>query len=387
MAVSARPPTGRISVNKLLSRLLGSQALLALDIGSSNLKMLQIEHCSGSPVLRSAHSCPTPRGAVENGIVKNKQAVAASIRTMLDRHEVKGTRVLLAAGGPSLALRWIEMPLMSEADLKGAIKFEARKHLPFSADHAVVDCRILSRRARQAEDKMRVLLIAVPRTMVDSRFEAAELAGLDPVCMDIEPLAAVRAVARKIPKVELSWGTQPQAVLVLGSAGTDFYVTKDSDLEFSRRIPIGGSNLAGIIAESIGPEGRHIDEHEALSRISFDETGALQISGGSSELTDSLRAETARLVQEIRRSCSYYQSLFPEGSYEGIVSKLSIGGGLASVPGLSRHLSNELDMAVEVADPLAMLSLSSVGESLDMLNGKRMSFIVSAGLVAAHMAA
>lgn len=349
--------------------------------------MLQIEQATGLPMLRSAYSWPAPKGAIENGVVKNKHALADALHAMLEKNAIRGGRALLAVGGPSLALRWIEMPVMSEADLKGAIRFEARKHLPFSAEHAVIDCRILSRRARQSENKMRVLLIAVPRSAVDSRFETAEMAGLDPAGMDIEPLAAVRAVAQAAPKSELSWGTQPQAVLVLGSAGTDFYVTTDCDLEFSRRIPIGGSILARLIAESIGADSRRLDEHELLGLMSFDESGALQVSQGGPDLLEALRGEIARLDQEIRRSCSYYQSLFPEGSYEGIVSKLSVGGGLASLPGISRHLSDELDIPIEIADPLAMLPLSNVGDSLDTLNGKRMSFIVTAGLIAAHMAA
>ncbi len=373
-------------MNGLFTKFLGPKSVLALDIGSSTLKVLQIEQTGGLPILRNADSWPTPKGAIENGMVKNKHAVADALRTALDRNSVGSGRVLLAVGGPSLALKWIEMPLMSESDLKEAIRFEARKHLPFSADHAVIDCRILSRRARQADDKMRVLLIAVPRTIVDSRFEAAEMAGLDPAGMDIEPLAAVRAIAQSAPKSELSWGTQPQAVLVLGSAGTDFYVTKDGELEFSRRIPIGGGNLARLIAENIGADSSRMDEHELLALMSFDDEGALMLSQGQPDLLEGLRGEIARLDQEIRRSCSYYQSLFPEGSYEGIVSKLSVGGGLASLPGLSRHLSSELDIPIEIADPLSTLPLSNVGGALDRLNGKRMSFIVSAGLIAAHVA-
>lgn len=373
-------------MNRLFAKILGPQSVVALDIGSSTLKVLQIEQTGGHPILRSADSWPTPRGAIDNGLVKNRHAVADALRTALDRNDIGGGKALLAVGGPSLVLRWIEMPMMSESDLKEAIRFESRKHLPFSAEQAVIDCRILSRRARQSEDKMRVLLIAVPRTVVDSRFEAAEMAGLDPSGMDIEPLAAVRAVAQSAPKSELSWGTQPEAVLVLGSAGTDFYVTKEGELEFSRRIPIGGNNLAGLIAESTGAGGGRMSEQELLALMSFDDDGALAVSDGHADLLEKLGGEIARLDQEIRRSCSYYQSLFPEGSYEGIVSKLTIGGGLASVPGLGRHLSKELDVPVDVADPLSMLPLTNAGGTLDKLNGKRMSFIVSAGLIAAHVA-
>ncbi len=234
---------------------------------------------------------------------------------------------------------------------------------------------------------MRVLLIGAPRRLVDSRFETAELAALDPVGMDIEPLAAIRAVAQAPPKPELSWGAQPEAVLVLGSAGTDFYVTKDHDLEFARRIPIGAQNLAAIVATDRQVETGNQDEYELLKTITFDEGGMLQMPDAQPNLLEALRAEIGRLDEEVKRSCSYYQSLFAEGSYEGVLSKVLVCGGLASLPGLENHLSRELDAPVEIADPLSRLSASNAGDDPDSLDGKRTSFIVSAGLLAAHIEA
>lgn len=208
------------------------------------MKVMQLEQSEGLPSLHGAAIGPIPNGSIENGIIVNKPAVASAIRRMLDKNRIRGTQVYLAAGGPNLVLRWIEMPQMPEDDLREAVKFEARRYLPFPPEHAVLDFRTLSPKPKHPEETLRLLLIAAPRALVDSRFETAELAGLRPIGMDVEPLAVLRALQHNHAREELAWGEHPRAVSVLGSAGTDFYVTISRDLEFARRIPIGGTSLA-----------------------------------------------------------------------------------------------------------------------------------------------
>ena len=372
--------------NKIAKWILSSHCSLALDIGSKYIKVMQFEQSGGVPVLHVAAIAPVPEGAIENGIIANKSAVVATLRKMLDKNQILGSEVWLAAGGPNLVLRWIEMPQMSEDDLREALKYEARKYLPFPIEHGVVDFKILSRKAKQPEETLRILLIAAPRALVDSRFEAVEAAGLKPIGMDVEPLAVLRALEHDPTRSELAWDGHPRAILVFGSAGTDFYVTKGSDLEFARRIPIGGRNLAKVIADNQSLDLAQTDERDIVRKISFDTEGRVLVDNADAQLRSAIESEITRLDHEIERSCSYYQSLFPEGSYEGVLTQVTIAGGLAAMDGFQTHLTHEIDMVVDVADPLARISLKHVSEGTGLLNGNRTLFIVSAGLLLGQLA-
>lgn len=358
-----------------------SSNILALDIGSRYIKVMQLDQSDGMPTLCGTAIGPVPPRTIENGVIMNKPAVASAIRRLLESSKINGSQVYLAAGGPNLILRWIEMPAMAEEDLLEAIKFEARKYLPFPVEHAVLDCQILNKKNNNTDERLRVLLIAAPRTLVDSRYETVELAGLKPMGMDVEPLAVLRALEHNSSRAELAWGGHPQAVLVFGSAGTDFYVAKDANLEFARRIPIGGRTLVDIIAKHSGQNLDIMDEREILLHLSFDSDGKLQVEGASEELMQALESEIGRLDQEIKRSCSYYQSLFPEGSYEGVLTQVVASGGLVAMEGFHTHLAVELDLPVEVADPLSRITMRSIPNADELLNGRRSSFIVSAGLL------
>lgn len=367
-------------INRIADQLFNSPNILTLDIGTRYMKVMQFDQGGGLPTLHGAAIGSVPPGSIENGIISNKPAVASALSKILDKEGIRGNRVYLAAGGPSLVLRWIEMPVMPEDDLREALKFEARKYLPFPVDSCVLDFKILHRKARQSEETLRLLLIAAPRFLVDSRFETAELAGLKPIGMDVEPLAVLRALEHNRTGTELAWGEHPQAILIFGSAGTDFYVIKDADLEFARRIPIGGGSLSRIITDGKEPNITEDDEYELLRRITFDQDGQIMAEGVSSETASALKSEMTCLDQEIQRSCSYYQSLFPEGSYEGVLTHVAIGGGLAAIPNFNTHLARELDLSVDIADPLARINVRNLPANSELLNGRRTSFIVSAGL-------
>ena len=372
-------------LTRIAGWLLNSPNILALDIGSKYMKVMQLAESGGLPTLHGAAIGSVPAGSVENGVITNKPAVASALRRMLDKNGIKGSRVFLAAGGPGLILRWIEMPAMPESDLREAIKLEAHKHLPIPTEQCALDFSILSRNGRQSEETLRILLTAAPRTLVDSRFETAELAGLRPIGMDIEPLAVLRALEHSHIHTEHAWDEHPHAVLLFGSSGTDFYVVKDFNLEFARRIPIGGSNFARVIAKGLNLDQIKTDEYELIRRAAFDQSGHLIIEAASDELVSELEAEMARLDQEILRSFSCFQSQFPEGSYEGVLTHVTTSGGLAAIVGLQAHLAGELGLTVDIADPLAKISIRNLPEGSDLLNGRRTSFIVSAGLFLGQM--
>src|SRR3712207_8425836 len=52
----------------------------------------------------------------------------------------------------------------------------------------------LSRSKSGDPPQLDLLLVAAPRDMVDSRVDAMELAGLEPIAIDIEAFALVRAI-------------------------------------------------------------------------------------------------------------------------------------------------------------------------------------------------
>jgi type IV pilus assembly protein PilM len=86
------------------------------------------------------------------------------------------------------------------------------------------------------------------------------------------------------------------------------------------------------------------------------------------------------LAAELRRSVEYYRTRF-----QNQPEKIFITGGSAKIKNLDKYLTNELGIPVEVADPVANLTVTSARYSEQYLKEVSPLFTVSLGLAIREM--
>ena len=151
-----------------------------------------------------------------------------------------------------MVVRVIEVPRMTSAELKETMKWEVERHIPFSAADVEMDYRSLddpSDPATANNPNMEVLLAVAQRDMVNSHLEILEAAGLKPVAIDVEPLAAGRSLIN-LNKTGLL--AKNIVIVNIGAANTDVGVFRNGVLRFPRPIPIAGDTFTSAIANGLG---------------------------------------------------------------------------------------------------------------------------------------
>ena len=111
---------------------------------------------------------------------------------------------------------------------------------------------------------MEVLLAVAQQDAVNNYLDTLFAAGLDPVAIDIEPLAIARAVldiadgrpvvrSLPLPGEEMAADQYPETVAVvhIGAANTDIAIYRSDELSFPRSLPLAGDSLTRAIAESL----------------------------------------------------------------------------------------------------------------------------------------
>src|SRR5207237_7696104 len=96
---------------------------------------------------------------------------------------------------------------------------------------------------------MEVLLAVAQEGLVNKQISALTAAGLAPYAIDIEPLAASRAL------VSLANDGNPTgtvAVVDLGANTTDISIFRDGRITFTRSIQIAGNTLTKAISDVLG---------------------------------------------------------------------------------------------------------------------------------------
>jgi type IV pilus assembly protein PilM len=233
-----------------------------VDIGSSLIKVVEARPGKGGVEIAALGVGPTPPGAVENDIVVDPQALGHAIRQLLAESGIKCKRCVSAVSGQSsVVVRIIEVPKMTKQELGETMKWEIERHVPFSANEILMDFQPIERPGAAPDDQsMEVLLAVAQQEVVNTHVDALFAAGLDPVAIDVEPLAVCRSL------IDLSGdgeGAQTVAVINIGAETTDLGVFREGILAFPRTVPLAGDAVTRAISDTLNIP---IEQAERLKR-------------------------------------------------------------------------------------------------------------------------
>jgi type IV pilus assembly protein PilM len=359
----------------VLSYLLGKDSFVGIDIGSSSIKASEIEPSSDGWRLVNAAVQTTPPESVRDGVITNIFDVSQAIRNLLRSANIKSTGAIAAISGSQVIVRQCQFPQMSEAALRKSIKYEAAKYISASMDDSIVEFEIMD--SVQGTDQMNVMLVAAPRDMVDSRVAVLEAAGIEPIAVDVEAFSLIRALVDADRSGQFREATA--AFVDMGASHTDVNVVSKSEFALTRNIPIAGDSFTNAIKTLTGFS--HDDaerlKFEMAAQESLDKLNLQEVENKCWRVVQPLLDE---LLREIRRSVHYYQSQFPEGSQEAVVSKIILSGGTARMPGMAAYVSGKLNVPVEIADPFSETCISPGRFAGDFVDEHGPVLTIAAGL-------
>lgn len=330
----------------VFSRLLAHESALGVDIGSSSIKIVSAEPTKHGVRITSVAMCPTPSDSIREGVVVQIPEVAAAIQFCMRSAGIKALDTVAAIAGPGVIVRHVSMPRMTEQALRKSISYEASKLISASIEDSVIEFQILGDSAE--EGQMDILIVAVPKAMIDSRIFALEQAGLYPLAVDVEAFATFRALIEHNPDDSLRTGTV--ALLDLGASHTEINLIVNGKLELTRTIQVAGRSLTNAIknAENCSDDEAEQKKYEYdLSDLIDSPSGHVPVPG--LKVMQSLIDEVLR---EIRRSINYYQSQLPDGVGETTVDRLMFTGGTSRLKGLLPYASSRLNVNVDMGTPV-----------------------------------
>ncbi len=241
--------------------------LIGIDIGSQQIKIAELRPGKTGLTITALGVGPTPVGVVQNNIITDPSAMGAAIKQLMRESGITVKRAVgCITGQNAVVIRIIEVPRMTDAELKETMKWEVERHVPFAPSETMLDYQPLVPRTPEAASgpNMEVLLAVAQQDAVSNYIDTLFAAGLDPVAIDIEPLAISRAildlqdgrpVARpQAPLGEPAFADGPEetvAIVNIGAANTDIAIFQGGQLTFPRSLPLAGDSLTRAIAEAM----------------------------------------------------------------------------------------------------------------------------------------
>ncbi len=354
-----------------------SKSTIGLDLGSSAIKIIQLEQLKGRFKLIALGMADFPKDILEINPELRKSLIVETIKKVLKESGIKAQNVVTSLSGDAVIPRYIKTLSIPQMDLRSAILKEVDQHIPLSMDQVVLDVHQLSDTV-DAEKKIDVLLVAAKNDAIQQRLEILKQAGLTPVIIDVDAFALQNAY-----EINQATGNKDETLVLLniGAALTNINIIEAGTTRFTRDITIAGNdftreivkefNLKFSEAEELKKASGSIlmeDEEFSLSSVKNQDDRVLRIS-------DAMIPVLNKLLAEVRRSFDYYETQSRKKS----IDRIFLSGGTASLKNLSRYLANKIGIPVETAGLFKNIEISSKIDS-EQLDGKELQLGVALGL-------
>ncbi|MGH7856347.1 MAG: type IV pilus assembly protein PilM [Candidatus Binatia bacterium] len=332
---------------------------VSLDIGSSSVKLLEVQGEGGQLEIVASGTIAIPASAVQNNLVQEPETVAAAIGELMKRTKATGKHAITAVPGPAVIIKKIQLPSQSATDLENAVLFEAGNFIPENLENVNLDYMITD--VLEKENQYEVLLVAVKKDIINSYTSTVRMAGLEPVVVDVDYFALENMF-------DLNYSPGDNRVVALVNVGARYScmnILRGDRSTFTGDVPVGGKEFNDALVRNLG-----VDAAQA-------ETIKL---GRSTEypldqIEPVLQPVKEFLTEEIHRALSFFWTASTDES----ISAIYLSGGSARVPGLKELLAERLEVPVDFANPFAKVA---IGRNVDrsMLERDASSFAVAVGL-------
>ena len=310
--------------------------MITLEISSADIRLLEV---SNGKVIRWA-SAPLEAGLLEGELVLNGRALGTAVKKLMSSSGMRGSKVVASVGGLYSLSRLVTVSVpLGQPVTQQAVTEAAEAVIPLSAEEYYLSWQAIS----PGQGGQQVLLVGVPRDVVDSEVRALKGAGINPYILGLKTLAVARAVNRQDAIVLNIGATTFDIILIIGGVAELLHTVSWQPAELSLE------ERAGLLASAIDMavnfhNSRNPDSPIMLSTPLFI-TGQLS---GDTALVRSAAAEIAYPVEPLSPPLEYPDE-FP-------VSQYAVNAGLAlnaaTTPGISlrfpllrRQTSQSVDKA------------------------------------------
>lgn len=203
--------------------------------------------------IRQIRNAPLPEGAIRDGRIMEEEAVVSVIRKTAADLSLIGKPVVLTIPTSSVVLRRSVFPARKDDELRRLIDVEMAAGdtlLPFK--NPVFDFVKIGDTGKGTE----VILFASPSEVVTQYVQAAKRAGLNPIAVDLAPLALLRLLKRCL---KATGGTLPRSFMILNAESevVEISIYSDGSPAFFRSIPVQVRAMLDEDADYLEAYGRY----------------------------------------------------------------------------------------------------------------------------------
>jgi Tfp pilus assembly PilM family ATPase len=348
------------------------RTVLGVEIGTREVRMVEMRGGGVQPQILKAGSVPLPPGAMDGDRIVQVEVVADLVRGLHSRLGCQAKAAIVGMGVQSVVTRILAIPRVPDSELRTVIEGELAHYQILQAGTGAFDFFRMDASTFNADSLPSVLLMAVDERTAQGYRLTIEKAGLQMLALEpislslfraaypmLETEPAVLCLAITPPRSELSIldHTQLRLYRRLDIGSNDFIAgRRGSGSTSGRALDLSGGDTGPLSDLGGGRGGRALNEEESTAELTPSGLPTGARTGGTGPLPpmgigntgDIIPQAAATLANEIQRSLDYYRREYPNST---AIGRIILTTNDPEVEGLTEWLAEALRMDVRVVEP------------------------------------
>jgi len=298
--------------------LFNKKVTISIEFCSDAVKVVEGRYNKKNIIVDKCFTIEVPEGLYEDGVIKDMEKFSDILHKGLSKNNVSHGDVYGVISSSNIIIREIKIPKVETKQIASILNYQMDEYLPVDPEGYVVQYIPLNIVEEDGVELQNVMLVGVPKFMVETHLNLLQNLGLKPVVLDY----AGNAISKLIKLNDNINGVYDKditiACLDLEHESTDLNITNKGLMSISR-----------VVKEEINPivyetPFKTLDE-------SYDQDVAV-VSG--------LRGNLAVILDKIDMIFRYYNSREPDNNIELVM----IYGNYSHIEGIEELMSSYFDI-------------------------------------------
>ena len=310
---------------------MAGKKVLSVELGVQTSRLCELEISGKKQTVISSCTFDTPEGAVEDGYIRNKDILAISMKSAMQKYGMNAKSAVFSITSSKIANREVNMPKMPDNKVQAFVQTNAKEYFPIEVENYVITYKKLEEVKEEDTSKYRILVLAAPNDLIETYYEMSKVLQIDIIAIDYSGNSSYQILKKQNMK-------DVNVFIQLNENNTLINILNNGTLILQRTVPYG---VSAIVDAAINcGEFDIVDKETAYDKLftdtlvnpklnesAIDDVALSYMDSNNDAYSQQIRQMKAKdeitdalsyLVNNSIRVLDYYSSKFPDKKVHNI---------------------------------------------------------------------
>jgi type IV pilus assembly protein PilM len=319
----------KISKSKKLSLPEKKRKVVAFDMGSSTIKIVEGTYYKNDLTIEKYITIPTPKDAIIDGEIKKEEELCGKLSDVLKENGIKAKYGICTTNSSLIINREILIPKVEEEEMETVVRYEIQQYLPINLEDYILQGTIINEQEVDGIIKLNIRVIAYPEKIARGYYNLILKLQLKPYALDVNYNAINKLINLSEIKNEFINPKETFVFIDFGASSIDVNIYNKGQLDFTRIIKDCGNEIDEMLMERNGIK---VDEIKKFKEKNID----------LNENIDPVNVLTREIVDEWIEKIEKIIQFYKNRNMGNELNHIFVFGGSSKLNGLEEYMTQKL---------------------------------------------